>query len=86
MNTVNILPRIDVSALQVTVCLCGRDTCNGPSLPPREMLEEADQDIDIDAVFRVELQTNLREDFTITEKALTKAFSFLKAATRIYIK
>jgi len=41
-----------VNIMRVTVCLCGRDTCNGPSLPPREMLEEADQDIDIDAVFR----------------------------------
>ena len=67
-----------MSALQVTVCLCGRDTCNGPSLPPREMLEEADQDIDIDAVFRVELQTNLREDFTITEKGPSMASSWLK--------
>ena len=51
------------------MCLCGRDTCNGPSLPPREMLEEADQDIDIDAVFRVQLKMSLREDFTIMEKA-----------------
>ena len=60
---------LNVSTLQVTVCLCGRDTCNGPSLPPREMLEEADQDIDIDAVFRVQLKISLREDFTIREKA-----------------
>ena len=67
-----------MSALQVTVCLCGRDTCNGPSLPPREMLEEADQDIDIDAVFRVELQTNLREDFTITERAPMRIVFSLK--------
>ena len=57
-----------MSTLQVTVCLCGRDTCNGPSLPPREMLEEADQDIDIDAVFRVQLKISLHEDFTIMEK------------------
>ena len=28
---------------------------------------------------RVELATNLREDFIITEKAPTNAFSFLKA-------
>ena len=35
------------------MCLCDRDTCNGPSLPPQEMLEEsADQMIDIDEVIR----------------------------------
>ena len=35
------------------MCLCDRDTCNGPSLPPQEMLEEdADQIIDIDEVIR----------------------------------
>ena len=38
--------------LQVTVCLCGRDTCNGPSLPPREMIEENHDIIDIDEVFK----------------------------------
>ena len=39
--------------MQATVCLCDRDTCNGPSLPPQEMLEEdADQIIDIDEVIR----------------------------------
>ena len=34
------------------MCLCGRDTCNGPSLPPREMIEEAHDIIDIDEVVK----------------------------------
>ena len=68
-----------MSTLQVTVCLCGRDTCNGPSLPPREMLEEADQDIDIDAVFRVQLKMSLREDFTIMEKAPNYGISLVES-------
>ena len=38
--------------LQVTVCLCPRDTCNGPSLPPREMIEEDHELIDIDEVVK----------------------------------
>ena len=38
--------------LQATVCLCERDTCNGPSLPPREMVEDEEHIIDIDEVFR----------------------------------
>ena len=32
----------------------------------------------------VELQTNLRKDFTITEKAPTRAFSWLKALTSAF--
>ena len=35
--------------------------------------------------FRVELQTKVREDFTITEKAPTRAFSWLKAHLRHYL-
>ena len=38
--------------LQVTVCLCGRDTCNGPSLPPKDFLEDNDDIIDIEQVVR----------------------------------
>jgi len=42
-----------VNIMRATVCLCDRDTCNGPSLPPQEMLEEdADQIIDIEEVIR----------------------------------
>lgn len=41
-----------VNIMRVTVCLCGRDTCNGPSLPPREMIEENHDIIDIDEVFK----------------------------------
>ena len=33
---------------------------------------------------QVELQTNVREDFTITEKAPTRAFSWLKAPTSAF--
>ena len=33
---------------------------------------------------QVELQTNLREDFTITDKAPTRAFSCLKAPTSAF--
>ena len=33
---------------------------------------------------QVELQTNLREDFTITEKVPTRAFSWLKAPTSAF--
>ena len=43
---------VQPSLFQVTVCLCGRDTCNGPSLPPREMIEENHDIIDIDEVFK----------------------------------
>ena len=32
----------------------------------------------------VELQTKVREDFTITEKAPTRAFSWLKAPTSAF--
>ena len=39
-------------SLQVTVCLCPRDTCNGPSLPPREMIEQNHEIIDIDEVVK----------------------------------
>ena len=39
-------------SLQVTVCLCPRDTCNGPSLPPREMIEQNHETIDIDEVVK----------------------------------
>ena len=34
------------------MCLCDRDTCNGPSLPPREMIEGDHDIIDIDEVVR----------------------------------
>ena len=34
------------------MCLCGRDTCNGPSLPPKEMIEENHEIIDIDEVVK----------------------------------
>ena len=34
------------------MCLCDRDTCNGPSLPPREMIENDQDIIDIDEVVR----------------------------------
>ena len=37
-------------------------------------------------VWVVELQTKVREDFTITEKAPTNVFSLLKAPTRHYAK
>ena len=37
-------------------------------------------------VWVVELQTKVREDFTITEKAPTNFFSLLKASTRHYAK
>ena len=33
--------------------------------------------------FQVELQTKVREDFTITEKAPTRAFSWLKALSHL---
>ena len=33
------------------MCLCDRDTCNGPSLPPQEM-DDSEHIIDIDAVVR----------------------------------
>ena len=35
--------------------------------------------------FQVELQTKVREDFTITEKAPTRTFSWLKAYLHFYI-
>ena len=44
--------------IQATVCLCDRDTCNGPSLPPREMIEEQHEIIDIEQVQTVLLVHN----------------------------
>ena len=38
--------------LQVIVCLCSRDTCNGLSLPPREMIEQAHEAIDFNEVLK----------------------------------
>ena len=40
------------SCWQATVCLCGRDTCNGPSLPPKDFLENESDIIDIDEVVK----------------------------------
>merc|ERR1711890_47037 len=40
-----------VNIMRATVCLCDRDTCNGPSLPPQEMLDD-EHIIDIDSVVR----------------------------------
>ena len=34
------------------MCLCDRDTCNGPSLPPREILEDDHDIIDIEEVIK----------------------------------
>ena len=34
------------------MCLCDRDTCNGPSLPPREMIEDEHDIIDIEEVIK----------------------------------
>ena len=34
------------------MCLCDRDTCNGPSLPPREMIEDEQDIIDIEEVIK----------------------------------
>ncbi len=38
--------------MQATVCLCGRDTCNGPSLPPKDLIDKDEDIIDIDEVVR----------------------------------
>ena len=38
--------------MRATVCLCDRDTCNGPSLPPQEMIDDEEHVIDIDEVVR----------------------------------
>jgi len=37
---------------EATVCLCGRDTCNGPSLPPKDLIDKDEDIIDIDEVVR----------------------------------
>ncbi len=34
------------------MCLCGRDTCNGPSLPPKDLIDKDEDIIDIDEVVR----------------------------------
>ena len=34
------------------MCLCDRDTCNGTSLPPREMIDDDHDIIDIEEVVR----------------------------------
>ena len=38
--------------MRATVCLCDRDTCNGPSLPPREIIEDEHDIIDIEEVIK----------------------------------
>ena len=40
--------------------------------------------VSLGARWRVELQTRVREDFTIMEKAPIRAFSWLKAATTVF--
>ena len=42
--------------------------------------------VSLGARWRVELQTMVRKDFTITEKAPARAFSWLKALLRHYTK
>ena len=45
-------------------------------------IDYSEQEIDrCIGILKVELQTKVREDFTIAEKAPTKAFSWLKAPT-----
>ena len=46
--------------MQATVCLCGRDTCNGPNLPPKDFFEDEESVIDIDEVVR-EMNAELDE-------------------------
>jgi len=36
-----------VNIMRATVCLCSRDTCNGPSLPPKDILENDDDVMDL---------------------------------------
>ena len=45
-------------------------------------IDYSEQEIDrCIGILKVELQTKVREDFTIAERAPTKAFSWLKAPT-----
>ena len=34
------------------MCLCDRDTCNGPSLPPREMVDNEEDAINVEDVIK----------------------------------
>ena len=47
---------------------------------------QADSRSDITWGQALEVDTKIREDFTITEKAPTRAFTWLKAPTRHYAK
>ncbi len=44
--------QLSIFFLKATVCLCGRDTCNGPSLPPKDLIDKDEDIIDIDEVVR----------------------------------
>ena len=65
--------------LQVTVCLCPRDTCNGPSLPPREMIEEDHELIDIDEVVKSlqEAQEQVVQPEPVSSRARTISVSVI---------
>ena len=70
--------------MRATVCLCDRDTCNGPSLPPREILEDDHDIIDIEEVVREmneeprEVQPEAVSSFGIT-RTLSRPRDFVTA-------
>ena len=53
------------------MCLCGRDTCNGPSLPPKDFLEDESNIIDIDEVVREMNEVKEARPAPVAASALT---------------
>ena len=39
-----------LSDLQTTICLCTSDGCNGPGLPPKNILESDDPLIEVERI------------------------------------
>ena len=78
------LPFTLVFLLQATVCLCDRDTCNGPSLPPREMIEEDHGVIDIEEVVR-ELNEEPEEVLPEPVSSLASTRDFVTSSLAVII-
>ena len=71
------------------MCLCGRDTCNGPSLPPKEMIEENHEIIDIDEVVKSlqeQQEQVVNPEPVSSESCRTFVFSNLVIPTVILLK
>ena len=76
-----------VILFQATVCLCGRDTCNGPSLPPRDLIDKDEDIIDIDEVVREMNEVKMAQPEPIASGGQSAAAGFTSsgAASRLAV-